>query len=114
MTRAERKKLRGRELAVWAGVFAAEWFDHAEAALTIADGAVERMRRWERENGPISDKVDREMRASAERKLAVLRDETAQLCDLLVSGDMGSIENSIRRAHEMQRGVLKESGKRKT
>lgn len=30
MTRAQRKALRGRELAVWAAVFAAEWHGAVE------------------------------------------------------------------------------------
>ena len=68
MTKAKRYRLKGRDLAVWSATYAAAFerefqarresygFDHAaeetsaEAALHIADLAVEEMRRWESEN----------------------------------------------------------------
>lgn len=68
MTKQQRSRLKGRDLAVWSAAYAAEFardfeetrkcygFDGAvekataEAALVIADLAVTEMRRWEREN----------------------------------------------------------------
>lgn len=66
MTRRQRARLTGRELAVWSCVFAAAWtksfqacsyqhgFDYAsenefaEDACTTADAAVYQLRAWER------------------------------------------------------------------
>ena len=66
MTKTQRARLKGRDLAVWSAAYAAEMVrdlaetrsideamerTSAEAALHIADFAVEEMRRWEKENG---------------------------------------------------------------